>query len=75
MYDSIEKDLIKSKFMTILEEPEWKYNDGNRIGFESKAYGCKLTSKSSWPDTVIIGNEVGFNIGMKIYVQFLIQRG
>ena len=24
---------------------------------------------------MIIGNEFGFNIGMKIYVQFLIQRG
>ena len=47
MYDSIEEELIKSKVMTMLEEPEWKDNDGNHIEFESEVYDCKVTSKSS----------------------------
>ena len=33
MYDSIEKLLMKEKFMTILEEPECQDKDGNRVEF------------------------------------------
>ena len=75
MYDSIEKELTKEKFMTMLEESERKENDGNRVEFGSEAYVCKVTTKSFWPDTVILGNEVGYNLDMKSYVQFLIWRG
>ena len=45
MYDSIEKVLIEAKFMEMLEETEFQYNDGNPVGFESETFGCKVTSK------------------------------
>ena len=45
MYDSIEIALIEAKVMTMLEEPEWQDKDGNRIGFELEAFGCKVTSQ------------------------------
>ena len=35
MYDSIEMALIEAKVMTMLEEPKWQDNDGNRVEFES----------------------------------------
>ena len=40
-------DLIEAKVMILLEEPEWQDNDGNRVGFESEAYGCKVSSKTT----------------------------
>ena len=58
MYDSIEMALSKAKFMTMLEEPEWQDKDGNRVEFESEGYGCKLTSKITRPDMVLLGDEV-----------------
>ena len=45
IYDSIEMLLSEAKVVTMLEEPEWQDKDGNRIEFESEAFGCKLTSK------------------------------
>ena len=54
--------LIKEKFITILEEPEWQYKYRNHVEFEFEAYGCKLTSKIIRPDMVLIGNEVVGNL-------------
>ena len=48
--------LIESKFTTMLEEPEWQDKYGNRVEFESEAYGCKVTSKTTQPDMVLLGN-------------------
>ena len=64
MYDSIEMVFIKSKLMTVLEEPYWQDKDGNRVEFESEAYVCKVTSKITRPDMVLIGNEIGGNLDM-----------
>ena len=47
LYDSIGKELIKEKFMTMLEEPEWQDKDRNHVEFESETFGCKVTSKFS----------------------------
>ena len=38
--------------MTMLEEPELKDKDGNRVEFEQEAYGCKVTSKITRPNMV-----------------------
>ena len=62
MYDSIEIVLTEAKVMMMLEEQEWKHNNGNHVGFESEAYGCKVTSRIYRPDMVILGYEVGGNI-------------
>ena len=64
MYDSIQKTLTKSKFVTMLEEQEWKDKYGNCVKFESEAHGCKVTSKFSRPDMVLFGDEVGGNLDM-----------
>ena len=64
MYDSIEKVLIEAKAMTMLEDLEWQDKDGNRVEFESDAYGWKGSSKNSWPDMVLLGDEVGVYIDM-----------
>ena len=64
IYDSIEKALIEAKVMTMLEEPEWQDKDGNRVKFESEAYGCRVTSKITRPDMVLLGDEFGGNIDM-----------
>ena len=50
--------------MMMLEEPEWKYKDGNHVEFESDEYGCKLTSRFSRPNMVLLGDKVGGNIDM-----------
>ena len=52
--------------MTMLEEPECQENYGNNVGFESEAYGFKVTGKFSWPDMVLLGDEVGDNIDMTV---------
>ena len=54
--------LIKEKFITILEEPDWQYKYRNNVEFEFEAYGGKLTSKIIRPDMVLIGNEVVGNL-------------
>ena len=41
-----------------------EYNEGNCVEYESEAYGCKVTSKFSRPDMVLLGDEVGGNIDM-----------
>ena len=64
MYDSIEKALIEAKAMTMLEDLERQDKDGNRVEFESDAYGWKGRSKNSWPDMVLLGDEVGVYIDM-----------
>ena len=64
IYYSIEKVLIKEKFMMVLEGQEWQYKDGNRVEFESDAFFCKVTSNISRPDMVLLGDEVGGNIDM-----------
>ena len=64
MYDYIEMALIEANITTMLEEPEWQDKDGNRVEFESEAYGCKVTSEITRPDMVFIGDEVGGNIDM-----------
>ena len=56
MYDSIENALIKSKVMTMLEEPEWQGKDKNCVEFESEEFGCKVASSIYLPDMVIIGD-------------------
>ena len=38
--------------------------DGNRVKFESEAYGCRVTSKITRPDMVLLGDEFGGNIDM-----------
>ena len=48
----------------MLEETEWQEKDGNRVEFESQAYVCKVASKITQPDMVILGNEVGGNLYM-----------
>ena len=50
--------------MTMSEEPEWQYKDGNRVAFESEAFGCKVTIKISRPDMVLLGDEFGRNFDM-----------
>ena len=42
--------------MTMLEETEWQDKDGNRVEFESEAYGCKVTIKITRPDMVLLGD-------------------
>ena len=37
--------LIEEKCMTMSEELEWQDKYGERVEFESEAYGCKVTSK------------------------------
>ena len=64
MYYSIEKTLIEAKFMMMLGETEWQDKDGNRIEFESEAYGCKVTSKFYRPGMVLLGDTVGVNLDM-----------
>ena len=56
--------LIKEKFMTILDKTECQDKYGNCVEFESEAYGCKITSKISQPDMVLLGAEVGGNLDM-----------
>ena len=56
MYDSIENALIRSKVMTMLEEPEWQGKDKNCVELESEEFGCKVASSISVPDMVIIGD-------------------
>ena len=55
MYDSIEMEFIKETFMTMLKKLEWQYKYGNCVEFESKAYGCKVTSKCTQPDMMLLG--------------------
>ena len=48
----------------MFEEPEWQDKDGNHVEFESEAYGCKVNSKITRPDVVLLGYEVGGNLDM-----------
>ena len=50
--------------MMVLEEPKWKDKDGNHVKFGSEAFGCKVTSKISQPDMVLLVDEVGENLYM-----------
>ena len=56
MYDSIEKALIEEEFIIMLEEPEWQDKDGNHVEFESDEFGCKVDSRFSRPDMVLLGD-------------------
>ena len=56
--------LIEEKFMKKLEEPECQDKDGNRVEFESEAYGYKVASKITRPDIVLLGDEIGANLDM-----------
>ena len=46
--------LVEAKVTKIMEVTEWKYKDGNRVEFQSEAYGCKVTSKITRPDMVLM---------------------
>ena len=64
----------------MLQEPEWQDKDGNRAGFKSEAYGCKVTSKIAQPDMVLLGDEVGANLditgdGHIVGDKFLCEKG
>ena len=50
--------------MTMLEEPEWQYKDGKRVEFESEAYRCKVSTKITQTNMVLLGDEVGGNLDM-----------
>ena len=50
--------------MKMLEGPEQKHKDENYFEFKSEAYGCKLTSKITQPNMVLLGDEVGANLDM-----------
>ena len=56
--------LIEVKVMKMLEEMEFQDKDGNRVEYESEAYVCKVTSRITLTDMVLIVNEVGANIYM-----------
>ena len=62
MYGSIEIELIKTKVVMMLEEPEFQDKDGNCVEFESKEYGCKVNHRITLPDMVLLGDGVGANI-------------
>ena len=48
----------------MMEELEWKDKDGNRVEFESESYGCKITSKITQSEIMLLGDEVGVNLDM-----------
>ena len=56
--------LIEVKVMKMLEEMEFQDKDGNRVEYESEAYVCKVTSRITLTDMVLIVNEVGAIIEM-----------
>ena len=56
--------LIEVKVMKMLEEMEFQDKDGNRVEYESEAYVCKVTSRITLTDMVLIVNEVGASIDM-----------
>jgi hypothetical protein len=61
-YDSIEEELLDAKLAEKLPSPVWMNEKGEVVSEESKAIGCKVTSKLTRPDMCIVMDEVGCNL-------------